>query len=230
MMGSHSSLLMRDASEHEMERHPPGRTINDVFRVCDDVEALVLNGLNESAELSILHRRPPLEVQAALNSIDLDALEDFRISGLAEDIKRGTETYLYHSGFGSMVSQFMQDDITSFLRLTSQPDTQYTLRLEYIDDDACRRFHKDCTDFRIISAYVGRGTQWGEADGHGGVIDVQELATFDVGLFLGERRPGRAHILHRSPPIGASDPTRFLMVLDIERASWRRSSSNGRRI
>ncbi len=217
MMSNSSSLLMSVASEHEIDQHAPSTTINDAVRVCDELETLVSNGLNETAELSIWRRQPPHEVRAALNSTDLETLEDFRISGLADDVKRSAETYLNRSGLNAIVNQFIQGDINSLLRLTYQPDTQYTLRLECVDDDACRRFHKDSTDFRLITTYCGRGTQWGETDSSGNVQDIQELQTFDVALFLGKRSERRAGILHRSPPIAGSNEKRFLMVIDVNR-------------
>jgi len=61
-----------------------------------------------------------------------------------------------------------------------------TVRLEHITDDACSRFQKDNTDFRLVTTYLGQGTQWARVENRA-LGQIQTLDRFDVGMFLGQR-------------------------------------------
>ncbi|PXB00071.1 DUF1826 domain-containing protein [Nostoc sp. 3335mG] len=99
------------------------------------------------------------------------------------------------------------------------------VRLEVIETDACRRFHADYVAVRLISSYVGPGTQWldnGDALAMAKGAEVAELtirsiATGDVALFKGRDRTV-APIVHRSPPVAATGERRLVLVIDPARA------------
>jgi hypothetical protein len=83
------------------------------------------------------------------------------------------------------------------------------LRLEHVDDDACRRFHVDAVRMRLLCTYAGPGTQWQDAHGR-----LHRMARLQVGLFKGSRHPsGGAGILHRSPPVSHLPPARRARLL-----------------
>lgn len=93
------------------------------------------------------------------------------------------------------------------------------LRLEVVETDACRKFHSDWVSARLITTYLGRGTQWlrsadaellerGQEPRH-----IASLDTGDVGLFKGKLATSHP-VIHRSPPIAGTGEKRLLLVLD----------------
>jgi hypothetical protein len=83
------------------------------------------------------------------------------------------------------------------------------LRLESLNDDACRLFHVDAVRLRLLCTYAGAGTQWRDVQGR-----VHRMARLQVGVFKGSRHPARAAgILHRSPPVGHLPPARRARLL-----------------
>jgi hypothetical protein len=97
---------------------------------------------------------------------------------------------------------------------------RFELRLEVVRTDSCRRFHADYVTARLITTYVGEGTQWlDKADAERLAAGqepqrINSLAPFDVGLFKGKLATERPAI-HRSPPIaGTPGGARLLLVLN----------------
>lgn len=93
------------------------------------------------------------------------------------------------------------------------------LRLEVVHTDSCRKFHADYVTARLITTYVGEGTDWLDEDDAARVAAgaaperVGRLDTFDVGLFKGKLATDRPAI-HRSPPIAGTGAVRLLLVLN----------------
>ena len=97
------------------------------------------------------------------------------------------------------------------------------LRLEIVTTDSCRKWHADYVTARLITTYVGSGTQYLDAGDSNrvrnglGPARINSLDTGDVGLFKGKLGYGEPAI-HRSPPIGDSGERRLLLVLNpVER-------------
>lgn len=93
------------------------------------------------------------------------------------------------------------------------------IRLEVVETDACRKFHTDHVRLRTITTYLGRGTQWIEAESadRAGVPDgpeIRQLSTGEVGVFKGRLWQETPTILHRSPPLGGSNEQRLVLVID----------------
>jgi hypothetical protein len=109
-------------------------------------------------------------------------------------------------------------------------------RLVSIDDDQCRLFHVDEPALRILSTYVGPGTQWVEEGGArrerlgmGGLpadafnralllpgAAVHQARTGWVCLQKGDAYPGNRGraIVHRSPPIEGTGLRRLRLTLE----------------
>jgi hypothetical protein len=105
-----------------------------------------------------------------------------------------------------------------FQAYTRTPKTQ--IRLEIIDNDACRKFHSDFVTVRLISTYLGPGTQWINSSityKQTSVPDedIHEMAPGDVGIFKG-RMASSTPAIHRSPPIERTGQKRFVLVLNPE--------------
>lgn len=96
----------------------------------------------------------------------------------------------------------------------------FELRLEVVRTDSCRKFHADYVTARLITTYVGEGTDWLDEANAARVAAGQQpqrinrLAPFDVGLFKGKL--GTEHpAIHRSPPIAdTTGGARLLLVLN----------------
>lgn len=102
---------------------------------------------------------------------------------------------------------------------------RFELRLEVVHTDSCRKFHADYVSARLITTYVGEGTDWlDDADAArvatgGEPLRINRMAAFDVGLFKGRLVTDRPAI-HRSPPIAESGGVRLLMVLNPARKQF----------
>ncbi len=91
------------------------------------------------------------------------------------------------------------------------------LRLERIADDACRRFHADYTDVRLVTSYAGPGTEVRETSAED--APVRRMQAGEIGLFKGRLYPGEPPVvLHRSPPVAACGTPRLVLVLDTPEA------------
>lgn len=118
---------------------------------------------------------------------------------------------------------WLADDIqslaTTFARALSSP--AIALRLEVIEGDACRKFHRDAVRARLICAYVGPGTEYGPGLPGETPTEIHHLPTGHPAIFKGKawQPPAPHSLLHRSPPISETPTTRLLLVIDEARAS-----------
>lgn len=87
------------------------------------------------------------------------------------------------------------------------------VRVEAISGDACRKFHADYTDLRLITSWAGPGTDWlppGAAE-----TEFERVPTGWIGLFKGHLfADGHPPCIHRSPPIAATGDRRLVLVID----------------
>ena len=190
-------------------------------RVCEcrGLEGLCATGLEGAAELAIWKRPGGAAIRMALESVDFSGFEDVRIDGSADAIRAGLDACLRALPWPGLIMDYVAGDVIAMLGPLQSIGAHYTLRLEYVTDDACRKFHKDETDFRLITTYLGRGTQWRRGDLESR-SQIREIETFHVAMLLGQRCAFPGRILHRSPPIEGTGESRFVMVLDVERPGY----------
>lgn len=107
---------------------------------------------------------------------------------------------------------------------------RFEVRLEVVTTDSCRKFHADYVRARLITTYVGPGTDWldsreAEALARGAQpARINRMQAGDVGIFKGKLATLHPAI-HRSPPISATGETRLLLVLNpVEAAHGRRAA------
>lgn len=152
-----------------------------------------------------------------------DAAHDLRF---VSDLHRFPETFrraLIEGGYGgteALRRVLIADAGLLAERFCGAMDlAMFELRLEIVRTDSCRKFHADYVSARLITTYVGAGTDWLDADDAARVAAGQEprqinrLGAFDVGLFKGRLATDRPAI-HRSPPIAGTGAARLLMVLN----------------
>lgn len=87
------------------------------------------------------------------------------------------------------------------------------VRVEAIAGDACRKFHADYTDLRLIASWAGPGTDWlppGASES-----EFERVPTGWIGLFKGHLfGEGHPPCIHRSPPIAGTGEKRLVLVID----------------
>lgn len=213
---------MKQAAEAAVRRSHSQPGVVHVLSIQD----LIRRGVSERFELALWRRSvPPLLVQE-FDRLSFDQFEDFRADGPAASVEAAFQHHVRGTGWAPDVCTKLMADVSLVLAVSEARagGSDYTVRLEHITDDACCRFHKDNTDFRIVTTYLGQGTQWARIE-NGVLGDIHTLNRYELGMFLGERgRPGD-RILHRSPPVGAMSEQRLLLVVDVERAAWRARQS-----
>ena len=93
------------------------------------------------------------------------------------------------------------------------------IRLEIVTTNACKKFHADYVTARLITTYVGQGTQWLDHEAAadcdcGEPHNIQQLGAGDVALFKGRHWSADAPAIHRSPPIEGTGETRLMLVIN----------------
>ncbi len=157
-----------------------------------------------------------------LATLPAEQLPHFRAEAITQtDIRRRLYQAFQaaHTPDGPLRTAF-EEDILSLATLfqTVTPCERFNLRLEVIENDACRRFHIDRLRARMLCTYRGSATQFALARENGDlpVEPIAQLGTGDVGVMRGTLWPARdkSGVLHRSPPISGSGETRLLLVID----------------
>lgn len=208
--------LLQELAEKERRQE---RAAEPVI-LCDSLDALMEAGLGDVAELALWPRQPSPCLVAAFEALDCSGFEDLRFTGRSEDVLQRAGAWLSQSNWPALVRQTLLGDVQAAFACVEDIDADCTFRLEHVTDDACRKFHKDDTDFRLITTYFGRGTQWrvereGEEPG-----PIHEMNSHETAMLLGRRCSLENCVLHRSPPIEGSGQTRLVLVLDFERPGY----------
>lgn len=93
------------------------------------------------------------------------------------------------------------------------------VRLEVVTTNSCRKWHADYVKARLITTYIGSGTQWlcqQDADRVKLGDEPQRINSMspgDVGIFKGKLATDTPAI-HRSPPIDGTGEKRLLLALN----------------
>lgn len=125
--------------------------------------------------------------------------------------------------------------LTDMFSCLFEPET-IGLRLTPLSNSMCPKFHVDRVPCRLITTYIGGGTEWlphGDVDrsklgaGSGGLSDaesglyanqdnIQTLSPGDIAILKGESWAGNegAGLVHRSPTVEAAH-RRLLLTLDF---------------
>ena len=172
----------------------------------------------EGCNVAIWRRAPFADFCALTSGSPQDLRFETGLADLPERLRQG----LTGSDFqGAVLHETLIADAAILARLFCETLdlARFELRLELVRTDSCRKFHADYVRARLITTYVGEGTDWLNdadadriADGHE-PQHINRLNAFDVGLFKGKLATDRPAI-HRSPQIAASDAVRLLMVLN----------------
>jgi hypothetical protein len=86
------------------------------------------------------------------------------------------------------------------------------LRLETVTGDACSHFHVDRVRVRLLTTFLGPGTEWLDIAADGADC-IRRFERFAVGLLKGSL-PGSRGCAHRSPPIAGTGRHRLLLCIE----------------
>lgn len=174
--------------------------------------------------LAVWTRTLPATITARLDALAFDALPHGHFTTTAADAQADIERQLSRPrGGDATLLQALVADMSELIALYCKATGAHKVetRLDAIRDNACRLFHVDCTAARLVTSYVGPGTQWvhradaaralSEQERYGGPI--QQLDRCAVGLMAGSGSTCGG-LVHRSPPIQATGQVRLFFCVN----------------
>ena len=190
----------------------------------------VLHGISKpGVDLAIWQRAGGLPWSAWFEALPAHALPACRLEVKPGEALACLQATCNASGTpsGPERDAFLADvvDLVGRFAAITHMDT-VSLRLDVVEGNACRRWHRDCVPLRLICTCRGPGTLWmppplgpwalAQADDD----LAQQAHVFeagDVALFKGCGWAGQTPdngIVHRSPRIEGTGQTRLVLVLD----------------
>jgi hypothetical protein len=165
--------------------------------------------LGPSVPVLVIERAPPVDPAAALSAVAGagagTVAGTWRFAGSPEAVRVALQ------GLPSALAADIHDLVQRFAALTDKATVR--VRLEAVDGDACRKFHADYTDLRLVTTYAGPGTDIRTTTAEDS--PVHRIRAGDIALFKGRLFPGEPPVLlHRSPPIEGTGERRIVLVLD----------------
>jgi hypothetical protein len=189
-------------------------------------------GADRSILEAILHARTDIAIWRRalsdkfahwLDRVSSVGFDDIQLVGRASSVSDGLADRIENWRPHDVDACFaFADDVAClahvFARLAKSDDIE--LRLEWVTDNACSRFHRDSTDIRLLATYVGPGTQFvlppddmralaEQAQYPGPLNSVPNGA---VALLKG-KSAHHCGVLHRSPPIVGTGLRRILLCI-----------------
>ncbi|MEM9309939.1 MAG: DUF1826 domain-containing protein [Pseudomonadota bacterium] len=174
--------------------------------------------LDRDCNLAIWTRQENTALEALLTA----PVEDVRFSAPLATLRARLDGELDLAGYPETAERrTLIDDIVDLAaRYSAVMELEaVSVRLAIVTTDSCRKFHADYVKARLITTYVGTGTQWIDAEDTARVARAEEpqrvhtLGAGHVGLFKGKLST-EAPAIHRSPPIAGKGERRLMLVLD----------------
>lgn len=176
------------------------------------------NILEPECNLAIWEREPLSGLAELLEARP----SDIRFTTKLKELPRMLSAQLEAQGFPDLPGRAaLMDDIVrlsvqycDILRLD-----EVEVRLEVVTTNSCRKWHADFVTARLITTYIGTGTQWLDAQDAERVRDGKEPSEINslkagaTGIFKGKLATDFPAI-HRSPPIEGTGDARLLLVLN----------------
>lgn len=212
------------SSAPQRQRH---RALNRLVPVLQGSSSRLLDHIHDPmVELVIWRRRPPARIGRWLDSLPIGRLPHTRLLVSRENAARDIARVLDIAGMQECGARtaFLEDIVALTAHFATIMNTDLVdVRLEAIDHDACRKFHRDCVTARLLTTYRGPGTEWVEPDECAAALThqkdfsgtIQQLPRYAVGLFKGNCAAPASGIVHRSPPIAGTGMVRLLLCLNL---------------
>lgn len=173
---------------------------------------------DDGCNLAVWERPAP----AGIDTLDLGTLEPLRFAAPLSEFEARLDSRCQGAGYTPATARtaLVRDvaNLADHYAAIMQLD-KVQVRLEVVTTDSCRKFHADYVKARLITTYIGTGTQWIEGADVARIAKgaepsrINTLEPGDVGLFKGKMWSENPAI-HRSPPIEGTNAMRLLLVLD----------------
>ena len=181
--------------------------------------AEILSAINDDdIALAIWQREPP----RGISRMALANLRSLRFTSSVPTLDDALSDAMDAAGYskGVVRNTLLIDIIALAARFAHIMRTDAVeIRLEIVTTNACKKFHADYVTARLITTYVGQGTQWLDHEAAadcdcGEPHNIQQLGAGDVALFKGRHWSADAPAIHRSPPIEGTGETRLVLVIN----------------
>jgi len=160
-------------------------------------------------DLVIWDRGNEVALYQDVATLSLDQLPAFRLESVA--IAELDVALAPHTA----TTPALRTDIAELARLCARllRLTRVRIRLETVTTDACSLFHVDRVRLRLLTTYIGPGTDWLDVTAAPDER-IRRLPEAAVALFKGSLWPGSPGCPHRSPPINSTGQHRLLLSID----------------
>lgn len=173
---------------------------------------------DEGVGIAIWQRSAP----PGLSDLKLDGIVDVRFTADIDELPATLNSALDDAGHerGSGRDILHNDILVLANRFAEVMRSEFVeVRLEHVTTNACKKFHADYVTARLITTYVGQGTQWLDRDvpvdcDCGDPHNIQQMQAGDVALFKGRLWSSDAPAIHRSPPIEGTGEERLMLVVN----------------
>lgn len=197
----------------------------DIFQVFGETPQVLTEVLQDGVNLAVWRRRLPVHLEdfAELVISLGQPLSDQRVVDVDEQQVPILPNLLREAADLQGYEAFVADVTWLLAAYTCLVGARRVgLRLRVLDGPMCPRFHVDNVPLRLLTTYVGPGSEWlQEPDSPRGelhtaqppVDKIQHLHVADVAVLKGEKWQGNegAGLVHRSPSVQQG---RLLLSLD----------------
>ncbi|TRO30369.1 DUF1826 domain-containing protein [Pseudomonas putida] len=197
----------------------------DIFQVFGETPQVLAEVLQDGVNLAVWRRRLPAQLEdfAALVISLGQPLADQRVIDVNEEQKPVLPDLLREAADLHGYEAFVADVTWLVAAYTCLVGARRVgLRLRVLNAPMCPRFHVDNVPLRLLTTYVGPGSEWlQERDSYRGelhtaqppVDNIQHLQAAEVAVLKGEQWQGNegAGLVHRSP---STQRGRLLLSLD----------------
>ena len=221
--------MLDEKSNEEMLGHETGGS-SEINRGNEGIKfSQTLTGLDQIKspfiDLVIWHRTLPDHFLNWLECLPASNLPQIRVLVAPSAVRSALDPMLDACGLPiSAMRDFLVSDISELVHAFSiiTESELVDVRLEHIDHDSCWRFHTDVVDLRLLTTYLGPGTEWvNPANAEDAIINqkkylgpLEHLKLAEVAMFKGKKASQTNGIVHRSPPIADSGDSRLLLCLN----------------
>lgn len=168
--------------------------------------------------LAIWERSAP----PGLSDLILEGIADIRFTTEIDALSALLDNALDDAGHRRGIARdILHNDILALANRFAEimQNEHVEIRLEHVTTNACKKFHTDYVTARLITTYLGQGTQWIDGDDGadcdcGEPHNIQQMQAGHVALFKGRLWSSHSPAIHRSPPIEGTGEERLMLVVN----------------
>ena len=179
-----------------------------------------LSAIQDPGCAAAIWQRKPLEgFQTWIDILEPDLLPRTRVVLRPDVVRRAMTEVVESFGLPDVPQRSMLvDDVSALAAVFADVmEAPYLrLRLDVITTNACRKFHVDAVNARLVCTYRGTGTQYGTSSDGAEPENIYTVPTGSPIVLRGTLWPEKpaSGLRHRSPPIEGTGETRLVLVLD----------------